>query len=46
MSLYYSTDCLLVSAILVLLYMPDGPKIIVTTSTIAVSTTFTGMLST
>ena len=33
-SLYYSTNYLLVLAILVLLYIPDSPKIIITASTI------------
>ena len=39
MSLYYSTNCLLVLAILILPYMPDGLKVIITTSTIAAGTT-------
>ena len=39
MSLYYSTNCLLVLAILVLPYMPNGPKVVVTTGTIAAGTT-------
>ena len=39
MSLYYSTNYLLVLAILVLLYMPNSPKVVITASTVAVSTT-------
>ena len=39
MSLYYSTDYLLVLAILVLLYVPDGPKVIITAGTVAAGTT-------
>ena len=39
MSLYYSTNYLLVLAILVSPYVPDGPKVVVTASTIAAGTT-------
>ena len=39
MSLYYFTNCLLVLAILVLLYMPNSFKVIITTSTIITGTT-------
>ena len=39
MSLYYSTNCLLVSAILVLLYVPNSPEVIIATGTIAAGTT-------
>ena len=38
MSLYYFTNCLLVSAILVLPYMPNGPKVVIAASTITVRT--------
>ena len=38
MSLYYFTNCLLVLAMLVLLYIPNGPKVIVFTSTITTGT--------
>ena len=38
MSLYYSTNCLLVLAILVLPYMPDGPKVVITAGAIAAGT--------
>ena len=38
MSLYHSTNYLLVSAILVLPCMPNGPKVVVTTSTITAGT--------
>ena len=38
MSLYHSTNYLLVLAILVLPYMPNGPKVIIFTSTITVGT--------
>ena len=38
MSLYHSTNCLLVLAILVLPYIPNSPKVIVSTSTIAIGT--------
>ena len=47
MFLYYSTNYLLVLAMLVSLYVPDGPKVIITAGTVAVSTaTFSGMLLT
>ena len=36
MSLYYSINCLLVLAILVSPYMPDGPEVVITTSTVTV----------
>ena len=39
MSLYYSTNCLLVLAMLVLSYTPNSPKAIITAGTIAASTT-------
>ena len=38
MSLYYFTNCLLVLAMLVLLYIPNSPKVIITTGTVAAST--------
>ena len=45
MPLYYSTNCLLVLAILVLLYVPNSPKVIITTNTITASTAaFSGIL--
>ena len=47
MSLYHSTNYLLVLAILVLPYIPNGPKVIIITSTIAAGiTTFSNMLLT
>ena len=46
MSLYHSTNCLLVLAILVLLYMPDGPEVVITASTITIGATFGGILLT
>ena len=47
MSLYYSINCLLVLAILVLFYMPNGPKVVVTAGTITVGiTAFGNMLLT
>ena len=47
MSLYHFTNCLLVLAILVSLYMPDGPKVIITASSIAAgTTTFSSILLT
>ena len=47
MSLYHSTDCLLVLAMLVSLYIPDGLKVIITAGTVAVgTTTFSGILLT
>ena len=47
MSLYYSINCLLVLAILVLLYMPDSLKVIITAGTIAAGTiTFSSILLT
>ena len=47
MSLYYFINCLLVLAILILLYMPNSPKVIITTSTITAGTTaFSNMLLT
>ena len=39
MSLYHSTNCLLVSAILVLLCVPSSPKVIITAGTVAADTT-------
>ena len=39
MPLYYSTDCLLVLAILVLSCTPNGPEVIITASTVAAGTT-------
>ena len=38
MFLYHFTNCLLVLAMLVLPYMPNGPKVIVTTSSITTDT--------
>ena len=38
MFLYHSINYLLVLAMLVLLYVPNGPKVVVFTSTVAVST--------
>ena len=47
MSLYHFTDCLLILAILVLLYMLNSSKVVVFANTIAASTTaFSGMLLT
>ena len=47
MSLYHSTNYLLVLAILVLLYVPNGLEVIITVGTIAAGTTaFGGMLLT
>ena len=47
MSLYYSTNYLLILAILVSPYMPNSPKVIVTASTVTTgTTTFSGMLLT
>ena len=47
MSLYHSINFLLVLAILVSLYVPNSPKVVVTTSTIAAGTTaFSGILLT
>ena len=39
MSLYYFTNYLLVLTILVLPYVPDGPKVIIAASTVAAGTT-------
>ena len=39
MSLYHFTNYLLVLAILVLLYVPNGPKVVISANTIAASTT-------
>ena len=39
MSLYYFTNCLLVLAMLVLLYMPDSLKVVITAGTVAADTT-------
>ena len=39
MSLYHSINCLLVLVILVLPYIPNSPKVVITTSTITVNTT-------
>ena len=47
MSLYYSTNYLLVLAILVLLYIPDSSKVIITAGTIAAGiTAFSNILLT
>ena len=47
MSLYYSTNYLLVLTMLVLFYMPNSPKVIIFASTVTVNTTaFSGMLLT
>ena len=46
MSLYHSTNYLLVSAILVSPYMPNGPEVVVAASTIAAGTAFGGILLT
>ena len=47
MSLYHSTNYLLVLAILVLLCVPDGPEVVVTADTVAAGTTaFGGILLT
>ena len=45
-SLYHSTNYLLVLAILVLLYVPDSPKVVIVASTIAVNAAFSSMLLT
>ena len=37
-SLYHFTNYLQVLAMLVLFYMPNGPKVIITTSTVTVGT--------
>ena len=42
MPLYHSTNCLLVSAMLVLLYMPNGPKVVITAGTITIGTAALG----
>ena len=47
MSLYHSTNYLLVLAILVLLYVPNSPKVVISANTVTVSTvTFSSMLLT
>ena len=38
MSLYHSTNCWLISAMLVLFYVPDSPKVIVSASTVTAGT--------
>ena len=38
MSLYYSTNCLLVLVMLVLLYVLNSPKIIIAAGTVTIST--------
>ena len=38
MSLYYSTNYLLVLAMLVLPYIPNGPKVVIFTNTITAGT--------
>ena len=42
MSLYYFTNYLLVLAMLVSLYVPNGPEVVVTTGTVIVGTTAAG----
>ena len=45
MSLYHSTNCLLVLTILVLLYILDSPKVIIAAGTITAGTAaFSGIL--
>ena len=44
MSLYHSINCLLVLAILVLPYVPDGPEVVITASSITVGTTAFGSI--
>ena len=39
MSLYHSTNCLLVLAMLVLPYVSNSPKVIITAGSVAVGTT-------
>ena len=47
MSLYHFTNCLLVLAMLVLPYMPNGPEVVISAGTVAVDTTaFSSMLLT
>ena len=47
MSLYHSTNCLLVLAILVLPYVPDGPEVVIAAGTVAAGTAvFSGILLT
>ena len=47
MFLYYSINCLLVLAILVLLYMPNSPEVVIAISTIAAGiTAFSNILLT
>ena len=47
MSLYHSTNCLLVLVILVLPYMPDSPKVIIFAGTITAGiTAFSSILLT
>ena len=47
MSLYHSTDCLLVLAILVLPYVPNSPKVIIAAGTVTAGiTAFSGILLT
>ena len=47
MSLYYFINCLLALAILVLSYVPNGSKVVITTGTIAAGTAiFSGILLT
>ena len=47
MFLYHFTNYLLVSAILVLPYIPNGPEVVITTSTITIGTaTFSSILLT
>ena len=44
MFLYYSTDCLLVLAMLVLPYVPDGLEVVITASTITAGTAAFGSI--
>ena len=47
MSLYHSINCLLVLAMLVLPYVPNGPKVVIFAGTVAAGTAaFGGMLLT
>ena len=46
MSLYHFTNCLLVLAMLVLLYVPDSPKVVIAAGTVAAGTAFSSILLT
>ena len=44
MSLYYFANCLLVLAMLVLFYVPNGPKVVISAGTVTAGTAAFGSM--